>query len=326
MKRRLKVGQTRLNPMNSRLKGVNEQHKFYADVQRTYYENTLAASGITGVVYCAMRSGILCGCNGAASLLTEDGHLHASSVDRVVQNLYGPTSRVTFDANDLGDIELDLDEDDSLHQPVTEEDLMIYGGMDQSRCGCCFGNKYVGGFLLHNQGWHYAFDAQSPHRTDHKLETTDRPNAFREGTFIEFNVELPIVDAPVIARLWHKDTIVTDAAISIPELGFPGVLRVSTEQEFTHVEVTAISHHVPLDFPQIQDFLDPDQGGIIGSTTIHISSTVPVTRFSVVRESKFNRAWQITEVNPHYDNDILVYWECQARLVQQHELLNLLVR
>lgn len=328
----LRNNHTSMTPLNERLRRtrVDKQHEFYAGVERRYMENTLAASGIKGTVYLYLKQGIRCTCSQQSSLLNANGELETTSVERVIQGVYGPTTRVAFDANDL-DFNEEVDNPD-FPQDVepTEFDLVDLTGFDTARCACCFGSGYVGGFELTN-GFRLVLDTQAEHDTDHTLITSENPNAFSGGTYCDWPCELSAFPGQRLAgiRLWNKDVLISesDYSYTLPAFGIPGTFHVETNQTFTHAEIQLSFGPLDIDITQVDSVLYPELNGTNGTPQVYLPPNVPITKFSVIRDWKYGRAWQVTNVQMHYNNHgKAVFWQCDCRLVQQHELLNLLLK
>lgn len=325
MQRKLS-NRVRLKPQNTRLKHVDHQHQFYAKVQQMYMNNTLVASGITCSIFKWEPVGVKCTCSQRASLLDDNGDLTPSgmlSIANGVQQLYGETKRVSFTVNDLHLEDIDAEPvDEDFHQdvPITDEsvDLLDFGGYDQQHCAICYGSGYVNGLTLSN-GIRRVYDTQAVFDTDHKLITSHQPYYYENGTYFKMNITLPLCHKPTI-RVFNNTELVNFELVDIPN-GKKGVLHIRTDSPFTHVVISEIKRNIPTDFPQIPDDFSANMLSDQQTTTFIFDNKASITKNSLIKENKFGRIWQVTEVNPHFDNrGILVQYEVTARLTGQHEI------
>ena len=229
--------------------------------------------------------------------------------------------------------------------------LDFIGGMAQDRCGVCFGSGFEGGFRLVG-GHRTVLTSQSPisAETDCRIDERSSPHRFADGRLVVFdNVRLPhrAGQRLHILRLWRNDIQIPRASYSASRSLIEGALSDGTDAgsresggiqvrveaadgapalDFTHLEIQAIRSRTPIDIIQAPDDFHPNPQGNSATATIQLPPDAPVSKFSVVRDSKYGRAWQVSRVAPHLNNrGIAVWYEAEARLAAQHELVNRLV-
>lgn len=321
-------------PKNDRLRREHlpAQRSVLAEASARGYDTALLASGYTGLIFVAKNSGIECTCAKTTSLLTEDGGLKPTSIDRITQNLYNSPERITFHATDIEPAKLDPEEWDE--EPLDGEvDLTTYTGFFQTRCGCCYGTGFVGGFDLID-GYHNCF--QTPLETDFTAQLSVNPNRYSGGTYATFLICIPVINRETHVfglRLWNKDETIDPKHFSYNDLkgGFEEILEIKTQHDFTHVEIqiTPITAS-PINFPQVPEEFLLDARGDKQNTTFYLPSGVALTRFSLIREFRYNRVWQVVQVIPHYDTidnrKHLIYQSAECRLAMQEELINSIPR
>lgn len=320
-----KITRTHMKPQNSRLRDVARQHEFYAKIQQIYMNNTLVASGITCSIFKWEPIGTKCTCSQRASLLDNNGDLTPSgmlSIAQGVQQLYGETKRVSFTVNDLHLEDIDNDIDENFHDDVSVSDgtvdLLDFGGYDQQHCAICYGSGYVNGLTLSN-GIRRVYDTQSVIETDHKLITSSQPYYYEGGTYFKMEITLPLCKKPTI-RVFNNTDTVNFELVECPN-GRKGILHIRIDSPFTHVVVSEIKRYINTDFPQVPDDFSANMISDQQTTTFVFDNTASVTKHSLIKENKFGRIWQVTEVNPLFDNHgTLVQYEVTARLTGQHEI------
>lgn len=321
---------TRLNPTN-----VARQHEFIARRQQLYVQNALNASGIYCVIFKLVTGGKRCTCSGRVSLLDNNGDLTEQgllSISKSVQNLYGDTKRVSFKANDMN-LDLVLNGDDIIDNPIhedyadeppTEVDLLEYGSFNQDYCAVCYGSGYVGGYQL-QPGFRLVLDTQSVINTDHILDTANQPAFYHSGTIAQFEAIIPKHNHLQV-RLFNNDTEIRGFKFSEIPNGVKGQFTIETTESFTHLELSELTGYIPTDFAQLPEDFGADMLGVGSTATFILGHTTSINKNSLLIESKFGRMWQITNVNPFYDNSgCLIQYEAEARLVAQHELYKYLM-
>ena len=308
---------------------MDSQHQYYAELQVQKYLNSLASSGIVGTVYAPLTTGQECTCNPNNSLLDEDGDLTESGFDHIHKLATAKESVFSYSDFELGydDPEKTTDTENNVSDRFNQ--LNGFVPYDSSLCGVCYGVGYVGGYTVSN-GHRYVLDTQAEGRTDFKLNTDRQPHYYTGGSYIKYEVTLPKWDGQTIkiSRLWNDlELIPTNLYnVTLPELGQLGTILIETTQEFTHFEIQFTTKPCFIDIPQLESKLDPTMMGNDLQTTMYIDPRVNVINYGVIRESKYNRAWQITQTKPHFDNNILVFWEVETRLISQQEIYNFLAR
>lgn len=261
-----------------------------------------------------------------------------------------------IDVPDYATLEL---ADDDLDDYETLED--INPGYGQNRCGICFGTGYVGGYQIAN-GHRSVVDTQTdPMLSQHyELVTSEQPHELRYvgeadssgnlplGT-VTFTLTVPKQATQHLAtvRVWNNDCPLDTTDYSLiwrTERGNSTTLdgwlldmtsdtcqaTVISNKTLTHLElqfVFANEDNVQwLDMPQVPAAMfEPDLLGQRVTATLNLPHSAGANNRSIVRESKFGRTWQLSEVTPHYDNKgIVAFVEAEARLVGQNEVFNLL--
>lgn len=347
-----------LNPQNerSRLYDLSSQHEFYAGTAKKAYDNALTASGINAVIYNRMQTGKKCTCFiEAPTKLDKEGQLNEEGMEEILQStrkphgVYGTTKRTTFTADDL---DIDLKEVDSLNDYYEDDEyesidttdfdrIDVNTGYGQNRCGVCLGTGYVGGYSS-RPGYRLVLDVQSEHErhSTKEIKTSVQPYAFVGTGYVKFRHPLPVLkgvksNVLKLFRVWNNDIPLKHSSYTWNKAEIKNTIKlgtekewlvnVETEEDFTHVEIQLGGELVPIDMPQIPDSFEASMLGDRVQTTLNLPSTVDVSRNSIVRETKFNRAWQISQLSPYMDTSgIIVSWEAEARLVEHHELLNML--
>ena len=342
------------------------QHGFYADVQKERVRASMLASGITAFIYSFLQSGRKCTCRMQASILDDEGHLTQDGIDSILTSdknaghiFAGPVSKPVIDATDVGldSIEHSYEElkdkgffegldDEGLDENWADDDLnprggrrVISGGMNQDRCGICFGSGFVGGFRL-SGGTRQILTTESPQDTEAttcRVDKTENPYKFIGPGRVVFNdVNIPYRQGQRlhILRMWNNDTPLRRSTYEINRTGIiaaaaKGValsnvdVLIDDGMEFTHIEIQTSHRKVHVDLTQVPDNFHPNVEGRAAQATISLPPDTPVSKFSVIRESKYGRAWQVSQVNPHLNNrGAAIWYEVEARLVAQHELYN----
>lgn len=323
-------------PQNRRLVNLHlpDQREYYAKVQKERYSNALKAGGIKGLVYNQLTSGQPCDCSMSSSLLDDEGKLTPegfNSVANKVEHIYSPSERVSITANNLrleDDEELDLDPDFYQDNAIDEDNMVDIGGIDQNRCSICFNTGRVGGYTI-DHGNRHVLTHFTPHKTDKEL-VVDCPSYFKGGQYVTFYVTLARWPEQKIStiRVWNNNEIIPSTlwALTGIDWGKPSEIHLICRENLTHVEIQTTYGHIWLDFPQLPSNFEPQLLGSGQTTTIHLPSDAPVGKWSIIKENKFNRTWQVNQVNPHYDTGgILVWLEADVRLVANHEIFNQLM-
>ncbi|QJT71069.1 hypothetical protein GR11A_00031 [Vibrio phage vB_VcorM_GR11A] len=324
---------------------------FYSEKQQQKVLNTLEAGQIRATIYIRKSDGLECTCTGEVSVLTQEGELPESSIQQILQNSGGKVEREVFCANDF-----DLDEttsdnflvDDDLDDDGIADDMEL-GILDFGAVSCavCYTSGWVGGYDLHN-GHRLVLAVPNPNTvTEFTVDKTVSPHAFAPTAatgvmrHVEFSDVLVPFGATTLAyRLKNNhDTIpyseytlsVWDGAAwttltNLNDLanGLPRMIRITTNRKFTHFEAnyTVNNSITYIDFPQlnINDFVK-NLAGDLGETDMNLGSNIPhLPRWSVIKDSKYGRSWQITTMTPVYTSDKTVTsWEANARLIHEQE-------
>ena len=348
------VARTRLETpelgINSR--NVSGQHKFYAEVQSRRYEKALSASGIRSVVYSVKRAGRKCTCIPSATVLDDKGMMSAEEVreiGRTVQGSWGDNKGVEYDAANL-DMEIDrldldgsvsdgntdLEEADFLGEGVHEDVLPDpFAGFGQTRCGVCFGTGYVGGYDV-GKGTRIVLDAHAnvENMRGLRTKTSSNPNEFflfEDTGSLSFVRAFPPANRSDVSmfRLWNNDVpLEPDKFIWMNKKEFldgsRNSLDVETHSSFTHAEIQFVNGLAFVDMGQPEERFDAVLTGQYSSASFNLPADVAANAQGIIRESKYNRAWQIVSVTTHRASGTTIFHEAEARLVAQHELFHLL--
>ena len=258
--------------------------------------------------------------------------------DPHIGNVNPEGANYTDDAIGANGEQFDLDE--SLEQ-------FDSGGMislGDTACGICFGRGYIGGFSPVS-GWRAVLTSQwSDRQVDGTIEVNKRPHAFWARS-VEFNnVVLPrgfrALDA---MRVWNNTKVVDNAKITIdgqlvtyPLLyqvfdGRPHTVAVSfdTEVDWTHLEIQVdLGNEARLEFPRMTKGFDASKLDGTEDVQISLSPIVPhVAVRDLVFESSFGLGFVFTSAQLwNTEKRRVLGWDCQARVIQPNELLNLLPR
>lgn len=295
--------------------------------------------------------------------LTQDGieKVLAGSVESG-SPFAGRVAKRVFDAADVGleglernyrKSSVDLFDDKDLEPPELDDDwagddldrtggtVTVVGGINQDRCAICYGSGFVGGFKTVG-GHRTVLTSLSDlgRGTTCSIDRSAAPQRFRDGDRVVFDgPRMPYRAGQRlhILRVWDGDRVVPRSSYSINRTEIAaaaskgdalGSVEVSVgegELEFTHVEIQTIHRDTNIDFVQVPDDFHPNLRGNSATATITLPPDAPVSKYSVVRDSKYGRAWQASRVSPHLNNRGTALWfEVEARLVAQHELYHTL--
>ena len=347
------VAKTRLETPDLRLSGasVARQHRFYGEVQYRRYQKAVSASGVRSLVYAFKKGGKRCTCTPSASILDEQGEMSEESmseIGRVVQSTWGPNKGAEYDALDLDmDVKkLDSDGSESTgdegldETSFFDEDLAVdpdpFAGFGQTRCGICFGSGYVGvGYDL-GKGTRVVLDTQAETTAlrGFEVNTSGNPNFFslKDGNGrVEFPGRFPSARRASLSmfRVWNNDIpLTTDQYDWINDGEFKSGRRdklvLDVAASFTHVEAQFRTGISWVDLSQPEERFDAVLAGQHNTATFNVPADVAVNAMSVLKESKYNRTWQVISTTAHRNGGITVFHEAEARLVAQHELFHLL--
>ena len=334
-------------------KNVVRQGMFYAEAQVRKYEHAVSLSGIRAVVYSVKKGGTPCTCLPSATILDADGNMSAEGMEeigRTVQGAWGGNKGHEYEAANL-DIEIDrLDTDGKIsagNVPLDEADFHSddlaweeapadpFSGFGQTRCGVCFGTGYVGGYDVGN-GQRTVLDVQSRMLSmdGASISSSGNPGRFEldgSAAKLSFAGKFPVRRASRVSmfRVWDND-------MPLPREGFEwtnktefvsGVRRkidLDVFSDFTHVEVQFTNGDSHVDMGQPEERFDAVLAGQHATASFNVPAFAAVNASGIIRESKYNRAWQVVSVSSHRSAGTTVFHEAEARLVAQHELFHLL--
>jgi hypothetical protein len=232
----------------------------------------------------------------------------------------------------------------SLDNHFNDFDTGSLGSLGDTTCGICFGRGYVGGFSV-LQGWRQVFCTQWKDKTVDEgfIEVNKLPHMF-SGRQVTFRSVLP-KGFKRLDRLqvWNNTSVVTGATVKIdgqtvdyPLLftKFDGLMhdiQVSFDQEtdWTHLEFQVdMGNQARIEFPRLTNGFDANKLDGLEGVQLNMSPVVPyVTIRDVIVESTFGKGFVLTSTEFWNSKDRRVLgWNCQARIVQPNEILNLLPR
>ncbi len=232
----------------------------------------------------------------------------------------------------------------SLDDRFNDFDSGSHGSLGDTTCGVCFGKGYVGGFSLLG-GWRQVMSTQwSAKRVDNAFIEVNRLPHFFHGTSVTFEVALPRGFRHLDRLSVWNNTVPAEGAIikidgqvvTYPLLfsKFDGALHeieVSFEEatDWTHLEFQVdLGNEARLEFPRMTKGFDASKLDGSEDIQINMSPVIPyVTIRDVVVESTFGKAFVLTNAQLWNDSQRKTLgWDCQARVVQPNEILNLLPR
>ncbi|QJT70893.1 hypothetical protein GR7B_00095 [Vibrio phage vB_VcorM_GR7B] len=346
---KLQKNKTSLHVMNRRAVNPTVQGTpFYGELQQQKVLNTLQAGQITASIYIRKSGGLECTCSGETQLLDTSGNLTEDSIQTVLKGTQGVTNRQTFSFDDFDRdentsdgfiVESDLD-GDGIDDDM-DFDFLEFGAVS---CSVCYSSGWVGGYDLFN-GYRLVLATPSPHMgSGFTVDSTVSPHAFApksgETSTVDFTCVVPFGATISKFRLRNNhDTIpyaeyqmfvfdgtswVTVTNLSDLATGVPRNFRITTSRKFTHFEANYIVNNsvTYIDFPQFAtSTFSKNLLGDNGETEMHIGADVPsLPRWSIVKENKYNRIWQVTEMTPVYDSaKTVINWELNTRLVHEQE-------
>lgn len=298
---------------SQRLQNVEQQIKHFGFIHAEYAFNAIKAANVRATFYEAIKNGPQCSCghlNKTESLLDEEGNLTPTSVAQLTSH---------FSADDL----LLADNFTSPHESETV-DLLQLDAFNQGRCGICYGVGYKGGYTI-SSGFRFVLDYRDIVQTDHDI-TKGQPYYMSGGSFATFQLLVPSFPNQSLTKynVWNNDKLVTDYTISDLIYGESNSLLLTTPEDFTHIEIQLEHGQAFVDFPQVPANFSPDIMSSDFTTIMHIPHNLRLTKYSIVHETRFNRCWQVRELNPHINNGVTLYYEADVRLISQFELYNLL--
>lgn len=232
----------------------------------------------------------------------------------------------------------------SLDDRFKDFDSGTQGVLGDTTCGICFGRGYVGGFSL-LAGWRQILSTQWADKETHDslIEVNKRPHKFW-GKRVTFKAVLPKgFKALDSLTVWNNIEQVTGATIKIDNQvatysllfqkfdGLQHEIEVSFEQEtdWTHLEFQVdLGNQARLEFPRMTKGFDASKLDGTEAVSINMSPIIPIVSVrDVVVESTFGKGFVLTSTqfwnNRHRK---VLGWDCQARVVQPNEVLNLLPR
>lgn len=292
--------------------------------------------------------------------LTEDGMKKVLSGSAESGSPFaGPTAKPVFGASDVGldgledayESDSAFDEND-LEPPDLGDDWgagdfasggsdVVMGGLNQDRCTLCYGSGFVGGFrTVGGSRIVLSSVARTGPGTTCSIDKSAAPHRFHDGDRVVFpDVKMPhrAGQRVHIIRAWDGDKalprrsygINRDAISAALSDGDPlDAVEISSaggDLGFTHIEIQALHRDVHIDFVQVPDDFQPNRAGRSATATITLPPDAPASKYSIVRDSKYGRAWQVSRVSPHLNNrGTAVWFETEARLVGQHEIYHTL--
>ncbi len=219
-----------------------------------------------------------------------------------------------------------------------------HGSLGDTACGVCFGKGYVGGFSLLG-GWRQVFSTQwEDKRVDDAFIEVNRLPHFFHGTSVTFTTCLPKGFRHLDRLSVWNNTVPAEGAVvkidgqlvSYPLLfskfdGRQHEIEVSFAEptDWTHLEFQVdLGNEARLEFPRMTKGFDASKLDGLEDIQINMSPVVPyVTIRDVVVESTFGKAFTLTSVQMWNDSQRKTLgWDCQARVIQPNEILNLLPR
>ncbi len=217
------------------------------------------------------------------------------------------------------------------------------GGLSDSACAICFGRGYVGGFSLLG-GWRQILSTQwRDKQVEGTIEINKLPHAFY-ATKVSFTVVLPL-GFKTLDRLavWNNTKLVETARLEIDGepvdynllfTKFDGKAHTLTVifddlTDWTHVEFQVnMGNQARLEFPRLTKGFDANKLDGLESIQINMSPIIPyVTLRDVIIESTFGKGFVLTSAQLwNTEQRRVLGWDCQARVIQPNELLNILPR
>lgn len=232
----------------------------------------------------------------------------------------------------------------SLDDRFNDFDSGSLGSLGDTTCAICFGHGYVGGFSLLG-GWRQVFTSQWENkRVDDAFIEVNRLPHFFHGTSVTFIANLPRGFRHLDRMsVWNNTIPAEGATIKIdgqvatyPVLfskfdGGEHEIEVSFVEptDWTHLEFQVdLGNEARLEFPRMTRGFDASKLDGVEDIQINMSPLVPyVTIRDVVVESTFGKAFVLTSAQLWNDSQRKTLgWDCQARIVQPNEILNLLPR
>jgi len=210
-------------------------------------------------------------------------------------------------------------------------------------CPICLGTSYVGGATLLG-GWREILTPEDM-ESDGVIDPLAKPLKVEQATSSRWKLILPrgawSLDA---LKVWNKNKIVPATILvdSIPVTSEYDFLKFcdgtehtidvifSEKSEFTHVEIQAAVSETPfhIEFPQLNETSDLSKLDRTEDVQIYASPELPFVRTrDLLVESTFGKVFQV--INSTHWNDQqqrLLGWNMNARVVQPQELWNLLPR
>lgn len=216
-------------------------------------------------------------------------------------------------------------------------------GLGDSACAICFGRGYVGGFSLLG-GWRQVFSTQwDAKRVEGTIEINKLPHAFY-ATEVEFDAVLPR-GFKSLDRLavWNNTRVVDGATIYIDGTvvdhnvlyqvfdGLSHKIKVKFDDltDWTHLEFQVdTGNEARLEFPRLTKGFDASKLDGLESIQINMSPIIPhVGIRDLVFESTFGKGFVLTSAQLwNSEQRKVLGWDCQARVIQPNEILNLLPR
>jgi hypothetical protein len=226
-------------------------------------------------------------------------------------------------------------------------------------CGICYGTGYVGGFSMF-RGVKITLDATTPvfNAKGFLVRSDLFPNAFESHdsaeAWVEFTTILPrsTVSVESIKLVDKNKALWSGFALEISNTldptwrrvaqsnlayycnGKPSKIRVHTIDtqapfKFTHVEIQLLLSSDPtyIDFPHLSKTSDQSVLESIDSVSLNFTPEIPLVQaYDVVYDRVFNKLWRITSAEETIDRIQNVHGHgANARLIQAHEVLNLLM-
>lgn len=230
------------------------------------------------------------------------------------------------------------------------EDDMGFTSESANRCGVCFGIGWVGGYsLFRGNRQVLAVGTENSMTGSTYINKDVSPHKFSaEGldeVTVAFQMTVPYGAKIISYKLVNNTDIIPEEDYSAfvvdrvenPVMtmdtlatGRPILLRIKSNEEFTHLELSYNTQgvNIPVDIEQLstgafsKSFSDSDVEG-----TMHIHSDVQqLTKHSILKDSKYGRMWYVKNVTPHQQNTTseVITWSADVRLIQPHEIFALL--
>lgn len=244
------------------------------------------------------------------------------------------------------------DENQSDHvRTVVSGSALDRAGFFDATCPVCFGWGFVGGYSVHN-GYRAVVSPASDQKSQSvvmsagaNIDYQTQPPAVRDCTSVQFTLTLPknvqSVDAlrvmnnmKAIGATFTVDDVALSSEYDLVAFcdGRSHVFKATFAEAtvFTHIEVqlNQSTNEALFEFPKLNRSGDPLKIDDTDPFSINLSPLIPyVAPRSVIAESTYGKVLLVKNVPSWNTKDRTVLgWECEVRVVQPAELLNLLPR